>query len=127
MIFNMSRSASIIPLYISTNGTYTATGADGYSPITVNVSGGGTGHTVTSYDGAEIFYQGIYHEDGDYVELVTTDSLTLPVGAMFVLVSGLENVICYSPDSGQEYETWWLDNDIQAGVMPDADIVVEHE
>lgn len=91
--------------------------------------GGGSGadHTVTSYDGANVFYQGIYHEDDDYVELVTTDSLTLPVGATFVLVRGLDNVNCYSPDSGQYYETFMIDNDTQMGVMPDADIVIEYE
>lgn len=38
----------INPLSVNENGTYTApTGVDGYSPVTVNVSGGGGGSVVT--------------------------------------------------------------------------------
>jgi len=42
--------ASIEPLSVTQNGTYTASsGVDGYSPITVNVSGGGGGFVVDEY------------------------------------------------------------------------------
>ena len=42
--------ASIEPLSVTQNGTYTApSGVDGYSPITVNVSGGGGGGIDLSY------------------------------------------------------------------------------
>ncbi len=41
-IQNLSPSPTIEPLSVTANGTYTApSGVDGYSPVTVNVSGGG--------------------------------------------------------------------------------------
>lgn len=92
-----------------------------------NSGGGGTTHTVTSYDGADIFYSGIYHADGDYVEMALTNSLTLSVGAVFVMINSIENVSCYSADYEQEYEIWALPGDLSLGVMPDTDIVIEYE
>ena len=43
--------AVVQPLSVTTNGTYTApSGVDGYSPVTVNVSGGGGGEAVSRSD-----------------------------------------------------------------------------
>jgi len=52
--------ASIEPLSVTQNGTYTApSGVDGYSPVTVNVSGGGGSSFVTpDYQGFSYGYLG---------------------------------------------------------------------
>lgn len=44
-------SAVIEPLSVTANGTYTApSGVDGYSPVTVNVSGGGGGSDIVFFE-----------------------------------------------------------------------------
>lgn len=48
-------SAVIDPLTVTSNGTYTASGGvDGYSPVTVNVSGGGGGSAWTLVNSGEV-------------------------------------------------------------------------
>lgn len=50
-----SSEPTIQPLSVTQNGTYTApSGVDGYSPVNVNVSGGGGGNTLL-YDYGELF------------------------------------------------------------------------
>ena len=52
-------SATIQPLTVTSNGTYTApSGVDGYSPVTVNVSGGGGGSADPNADVIFIDYDG---------------------------------------------------------------------
>lgn len=54
-----SQTPTIQPLSVTSNGTYTApSGVDGYSPVTVNVSGGGGGSADPNADVIFIDYDG---------------------------------------------------------------------
>lgn len=67
--YTNARSISVIPLSVTENGTYTATLGSAYSPVTVNVSGGGdTGSLVFLNDGLNPFV--FINTPGNIVEVV---------------------------------------------------------
>ena len=89
---------NIQPLSITSNGTYTASGGvDGYSPITVNVSGGGGGGSYPWFGPNTV---------KDYTKTITInlkddtsfDSWTASTSATSILASPTTNDFTYSYD-----------------------------
>ena len=73
--------ATIQPLSVTQNGTYTApTGVDGYSPVTVNVSGGGG---ISLDDVAMKTISGVISGNASYVASMAFQSCSLLTGAIF--------------------------------------------
>lgn len=68
-------SPVIEPLEVTTNGTYTApAGVDGYSPVTVNVSGGDSGASGSLYIAAsQIPYVSLIRPNGESTIIYTQD------------------------------------------------------
>ena len=98
-------SPTLITKNITANGTYNASsdGADGYSSVIVNVSGGA--QTLGTYSG-KIYQDGTIVNDPDYVY---TDEFLCPAG-VFVMDFGTTAANNYVGlrmyDNGTPYEYW---------------------
>ncbi len=109
-------SPVIEPLEVTTNGTYTApAGVDGYSPVTVNVSGGGeTGgslyinasHTpymtlIKTNGEAEIAYGEAY---GSKIENVQFVGMTVSISGNSVVIDGKSTLLAERQVGFSEFE-----------------------